>query len=52
LLVELERGQTRASLGYKTLYWYRDGVDAWQAANLPVTPAARAPELLRVVATP
>jgi PQQ-dependent catabolism-associated CXXCW motif protein len=32
-----------ATLGYKTLYWYRDGVDAWQAANLPVTPARPEP---------
>ncbi|WP_077045638.1 PQQ-dependent catabolism-associated CXXCW motif protein [Pseudomonas sp. KK4] len=32
-----------AALGYKTLYWYRDGLDAWQAANLPVTPAQPEP---------
>ena len=32
-----------ASMGYQTLYWYRDGLDAWQAANLPVTPAQPEP---------
>jgi PQQ-dependent catabolism-associated CXXCW motif protein len=32
-----------ASLGYKTLYWYRDGLDAWQAASLPVSPALPEP---------
>lgn len=32
-----------AALGYKTLYWYRDGLDAWQAANLPVSPAQPEP---------
>jgi PQQ-dependent catabolism-associated CXXCW motif protein len=32
-----------ASMGYKTLYWYRDGLDAWQAANLPVTQAKPEP---------
>ena len=25
-----------AALGYSDLYWYRDGLDAWQAAGLPV----------------
>lgn len=32
-----------AAMGYKTLYWYRDGLDAWQAVNLPVTPAQPEP---------
>ncbi|MCK1789368.1 PQQ-dependent catabolism-associated CXXCW motif protein [Pseudomonas violetae] len=32
-----------AAMGYKTLYWYRDGLDAWQAANLPVTAAQPEP---------
>ena len=32
-----------ASLGYKTLYWYRDGLDAWEAANLPLQPAQPEP---------
>jgi PQQ-dependent catabolism-associated CXXCW motif protein len=32
-----------ARLGYKSLYWYRDGLDAWQAANLPVTQASPEP---------
>jgi PQQ-dependent catabolism-associated CXXCW motif protein len=32
-----------AVMGYKSLYWYRDGLDAWQAANLPVTPAQPEP---------
>ncbi|MBK5551091.1 MULTISPECIES: PQQ-dependent catabolism-associated CXXCW motif protein [unclassified Pseudomonas] len=31
-----------AAMGYKSVYWYRDGLDAWQAANLPV--AAAQPE--------
>lgn len=33
------------ALGYSHLYWYRDGLDAWQAAGLPVEPAQ--PEPLR-----
>ncbi|NER58847.1 PQQ-dependent catabolism-associated CXXCW motif protein [Pseudomonas sp. MAFF212428] len=28
------------ALGYTRLYWYRDGLDAWEAAGLPVHPAA------------
>jgi PQQ-dependent catabolism-associated CXXCW motif protein len=32
-----------AAMGYKTLYWYRDGLDAWQAANLPVMAARPEP---------
>lgn len=32
-----------AAMGYQRLYWYRDGLDAWQAANLPVTPAQPEP---------
>lgn len=32
-----------ATLGYKSLYWYRDGLDAWQAASLPVTAARPEP---------
>ena len=30
-------------LGYTSVYWYRDGVDAWEAANLPVTAATPEP---------
>ena len=26
-------------LGYHNLYWYRDGIDAWQQAGLPLVPA-------------
>jgi len=26
-------------LGYLNLYWYRDGIDAWQQAGLPLVPA-------------
>ncbi|KRW61964.1 PQQ-dependent catabolism-associated CXXCW motif protein [Pseudomonas sp. TTU2014-080ASC] len=26
-------------LGYSNLYWYRDGIDAWEQAGLPLTPA-------------
>ena len=32
-----------ASMGYKHLYWYRDGVDAWEAANLPLQAARPEP---------
>ncbi|MBK5006818.1 PQQ-dependent catabolism-associated CXXCW motif protein [Pseudomonas sp. S32] len=32
-----------AGLGYRTLYWYRDGLDAWQQANLPMQPAQPVP---------
>ena len=27
------------ALGYKHLYWYRDGIDAWEQAGLPLLPA-------------
>ncbi|HSC82016.1 MAG TPA: PQQ-dependent catabolism-associated CXXCW motif protein [Pseudomonas sp.] len=27
------------ALGYNNLYWYRDGIDAWQQAGLPLRPA-------------
>lgn len=27
------------ALGYTSLYWYRDGIDAWQQAGLPLHPA-------------
>ncbi len=29
-----------ASWGYTHIYWYRDGLDGWQAAKLPLAPAA------------
>lgn len=32
-----------AALGYTRLYWYRDGIDAWQQAGLPVQSATPAP---------
>ena len=32
-----------ASLGYKSLYWYRDGLDAWQNAKLPLQAAQPEP---------
>lgn len=28
-----------AALGYTNLYWYRDGIDAWEQAGLPLQPA-------------
>ncbi|WP_271407493.1 PQQ-dependent catabolism-associated CXXCW motif protein [Pseudomonas sp. Q1-7] len=28
-----------ATLGYTNLYWYRDGIDAWAQAGLPLLPA-------------
>jgi len=32
--------QKRAhALGYRNLYWYRDGIDAWQQAGLPLQAA-------------
>lgn len=31
------------ALGYTQLYWYRDGLDAWEAAGLPVQPAQPQP---------
>lgn len=30
-------------MGYKDVYWYRDGLDAWEAANLPVEAARPEP---------
>ncbi|WP_437880374.1 PQQ-dependent catabolism-associated CXXCW motif protein [Pseudomonas sp. LRF_L74] len=27
------------TLGYNALYWYRDGIDAWHQAGLPLQPA-------------
>lgn len=32
-----------AALGYSRLYWYRDGVDAWQQAGLPLQTATPEP---------
>ncbi len=32
-----------ATLGYTNLYWYRDGIDAWEQAGLPLQPARPAP---------
>jgi PQQ-dependent catabolism-associated CXXCW motif protein len=31
------------ALGYSELYWYRDGLDAWLGAGLPVQPAQPEP---------
>jgi len=31
------------ALGYKRLYWYRDGVDGWEQAGLPLHPATPEP---------
>lgn len=30
-------------LGYTDIYWYRDGVDAWEQAGLPLQPARPVP---------
>ena len=27
------------AMGYRQLYWYRDGIDAWEQAGLPMAPA-------------
>ncbi|SDU90469.1 PQQ-dependent catabolism-associated CXXCW motif protein [Pseudomonas mucidolens] len=32
-----------ANLGYTSVYWYRDGLDAWEAAKLPVMAATPEP---------
>ncbi|MBC3372686.1 PQQ-dependent catabolism-associated CXXCW motif protein [Pseudomonas sp. SWRI92] len=32
-----------AAMGYKQVYWYRDGLDAWEAANLPLQAARPEP---------
>ena len=32
-----------ASWGYKQIYWYPDGIDGWDAANLPTADAEPAP---------
>lgn len=32
-------------LGYRKLYWYRDGIDAWEQAGLPLVPATPAAPL-------
>jgi len=32
-----------AALGYTRLYWYRDGIDAWRQAGLPVQTATPEP---------
>ena len=31
------------ALGYTRLYWYRDGVDGWEQAGLPLHPATPEP---------
>jgi PQQ-dependent catabolism-associated CXXCW motif protein len=32
-----------AAMGYNQVYWYRDGLDAWEAANLPLQAARPEP---------
>lgn len=36
-------GRRALALGYARVYWYRDGVDAWQEAGLPLEVATPAP---------
>ncbi|MNJ61718.1 hypothetical protein D3C77_575230 [compost metagenome] len=31
------------ALGYTDLYWYRDGIDGWEQAGLPLHPATPEP---------
>lgn len=31
------------AMGYTNLYWYRDGIDAWEQAGLPLQPATPEP---------
>lgn len=38
------------AMGYTNLYWYRDGVDAWEQAGLPLQPAT--PEPMRDTGQP
>jgi len=33
-----------ASWGFTRLYWYRDGIDGWEAAKLPVAEAEPVPD--------
>jgi PQQ-dependent catabolism-associated CXXCW motif protein len=33
------------AMGYTNLYWYRDGIDAWEQAGLPLVPATPEPIL-------
>ncbi len=35
-----------AAWGYTNLYWYRDGIDAWEAARLPTADAEPAPGIV------
>lgn len=39
------------AMGYRQIYWYRDGVDAWEQAGLPLVPAQPA-ELPAAFLTP
>ena len=39
------------ALGYRELYWYRDGIDAWEQAGRPLVPAQPA-EMPRTFLTP
>jgi PQQ-dependent catabolism-associated CXXCW motif protein len=32
-----------ASWGYRRVYWYRNGTDGWETANLPLAPAEPVP---------
>jgi PQQ-dependent catabolism-associated CXXCW motif protein len=32
-----------AALGYRRIYWYRDGIDGWEAAKLPTEEASPGP---------
>jgi len=32
-----------AAEGYRRVYWYRDGIDSWEAAQLPMAEASPAP---------
>ena len=46
LLDELECRQAGGELGYTQLYWYRDGIDAWEAAGLPTADAEPVPGIV------
>ncbi|MDH1560490.1 PQQ-dependent catabolism-associated CXXCW motif protein [Ectopseudomonas chengduensis] len=39
------------AMGYRQLYWYRDGIDSWEQAGLPLVPAQPA-ELPAAFLTP
>jgi hypothetical protein len=52
LLDELECRQAGGELGHTQLYWYRDGIDAWEAAGLPTANAEPVPGIVTTARKP